>query len=222
MKTIHTRQDLIDVIQEYGFVPLFSSCIKGYSVEENVDPQVWFTDQEGPWEWKGQLAVEKICAYGKFFRKGAGFVSLQWWPDFVNYRRDGYDFDARCDEGLAKYADQSIYNEVVKHKAIQTKELKALCGYTKDGFKGFDTNIVRLQMQTYLVIRDFPYALDKNGNPYGWGVSEYTTPELHIGRRLTRSAYKRDPRESFERMVSFLQKKLPDVPEAQIRKFLKI
>ena len=29
------------------------------------------------------------------FGKKAGFISLKLWPDFCNYRRDGYDFDAR-------------------------------------------------------------------------------------------------------------------------------
>ena len=33
-------------------------------------------------------------AYGKFFDKKAGFISLEWLPYFANYRRSGYDFDA--------------------------------------------------------------------------------------------------------------------------------
>ena len=40
-------------------------------MEEHIDPALWFTDQEGPWEWKGQLASARKCVYGKFIRNKA-------------------------------------------------------------------------------------------------------------------------------------------------------
>ena len=43
------------------------------------------------WEWKGDVARNRQLVYGKFFAGKAGFVSLKWFPDFCNYRRDGYD-----------------------------------------------------------------------------------------------------------------------------------
>lgn len=53
----------------------------------------WFAeDRDGPWEWKGPAAQTKRCVYGKLFRKKAGFVSREWLPELVNFRRDGYDF----------------------------------------------------------------------------------------------------------------------------------
>ena len=50
--------------------------------------------------------------------------------------------------------------------------------YRKGGNTGFDTVITRLQMQTYITIGDFVYSQDKFGRPYGWGIAEYTTPEM--------------------------------------------
>ena len=99
--TIKTKQDLVDAVERCGFLPLFENSIPGFSVEENVDPAIWFGSEEGPWEWKGPVIRETGCAYGKFFEQKAAFISREWFPDFANYRRDGYDFDARYDDGLA-------------------------------------------------------------------------------------------------------------------------
>ena len=50
-----------------------------------VDPRLWFSDEEGPWEWKGPVIRNMNCAYGKLFNGKAGYVSLEWLPDFANY-----------------------------------------------------------------------------------------------------------------------------------------
>ena len=52
---------------------------------------------------------ETGCAYGKFFENKAVFISKEWFPDFANYRRNGYDFDARFDDGLAAYKDKELF-----------------------------------------------------------------------------------------------------------------
>lgn len=72
---------------EFGFLPFFRCGIPGFSVEEMVAPEFWFTDEEGAWEWKGPVIREGHCAYGKFFARKAGFVSREWLPDLTNYRR---------------------------------------------------------------------------------------------------------------------------------------
>ncbi len=59
--TIGTKQDLIDAIGRMGFLPLFKNSIPGFSVEENVDPSIWFTNKPGPWEWKGPVIRETGC-----------------------------------------------------------------------------------------------------------------------------------------------------------------
>ena len=52
---IRTRQDLIDAVQRFGILPLFKNVIPGFSVEEHADPSVWFSENEGVWEWKGPV-----------------------------------------------------------------------------------------------------------------------------------------------------------------------
>ncbi|MBQ4245228.1 MAG: hypothetical protein II702_09965, partial [Clostridia bacterium] len=90
---IETKQDLIDAVNDYGFVPLFRNSVPGFSVEEHVSRRAWFSSEEGVWEWKGPVIRETGCAYGKFFENKAVFVSRECFPDLANYRRDGYDFD---------------------------------------------------------------------------------------------------------------------------------
>lgn len=152
---IKSWPELEALVLEYGFLPFFQNEIAGFSVEEHTPPRLWFSDTEdGPWEWKGPVARSGKCVYGKFYSGRAGFVSMEWFPDFANFRRGGYDFDARYEDGLAAHKDKTIYDTVMQRKSLLSKELKDLCNYRKDGNKGFETIVTRLQMQTYLNISD--------------------------------------------------------------------
>ena len=219
---IRNINELLDAIEHYGFLPFFKNSIKGFSIEEMCPSELWFTDLDGPWEWKGPASKSGRCIYGKFFGGKAGYVSKEWVPDFVNFRRDGYDFDARCDDGLVYYKDKELYETVAEHEIILSKELKAVHNYVKGGKKGFDTVITRLQMQSYICVADFVYMLDKNYNPYGWGVAQYTTPEHFFGYDYITSAYKTAPEESKQKIISHLQNLLPNAPEPEITKIIRI
>jgi hypothetical protein len=61
---IRTWQELVNWINEIGFLPLFGNK--------------------------------------------AGFISLEWLPYFVNFRRAGYDFDSRYQDGLASRREKKI------------------------------------------------------------------------------------------------------------------
>lgn len=218
---ITSYKELEQFVVQVGFLPFFKNDIHGFSVEEYTPPKLWFSDEtDGPWEWKGPVVRGGKCAYGKLFRGKAGFVSLEWFPDFANYRRDGYDFDARCDDGLVFYKDQHLYEAVDKSGSILTPALKNTCNYRKGGNKGFETVITRLQMQTYITIADFEYRTDKNGKQYGWGVARYATPEFLLGAEVIQTAYSRSPKESKERILVYLRKLLPKADEEQLLKII--
>ena len=218
---IRTRADLVDAVGRFGIVPLFQNSIPGFSVEEHVAPEAWFSSEEGVWEWKGPVIRETGCAYGKFFEKKAVYISKDWFPDFANYRRDGYDFDARYEDGLAERRDKFLYDLVASESPVLSKRLKALGNFRKGGNKGFDTVINRLQAQGYVVISDFVYMVDKHGKEYGWGVAEYSTPERFMGKSFTDRVYRRTPEESYARICDHLHKILPDADEQAVRKLLK-
>ena len=219
---LRSSDDLIAAVEQYGFLPFFRNEIHGFSIEELCPHELWFADDvDGPWEWKGPAARSGKCLYGKLFNKKAGFVSREWIPDFANFRRDGYDFDARWDDGLASYKDKEIYEAIAGEGRMLSKRLKEALNYHKGGNTGFETCITRLQMQSYVCIADFVYMQDRYGRPYGWGVAEYATPEELFGYDFITSAYQRDPQESKERILKHLQSRLPNATEMQLEKIIK-
>ncbi|MBR5421845.1 MAG: hypothetical protein IK115_11930 [Lachnospiraceae bacterium] len=223
--TIGSMQELIDAIDELGFVPFFANEIEGFSIEEHIAPGCWYNDGDNgfwaAWEWKGPVIKKMKCAYGKFLRNKAMYISRKWFPDFANYRRDGYDLDARYDDGLASIYDKELFDLLDKNAPITSKQLKQIGGYGKNGRKGFDTMITRLQKQCYVVISDFRYEKDRFGNEYGWGIAEYSTPEKFLGKKFTDPLYRRTPEESYARVLKQFGKILPDADPEQIEKILK-
>ena len=105
---IRTQQMLLDLVDRIGILPFFKNRIPGWSLEEQIDPSVWFTNQEGPWEWKGHMAADKSCVYSKVVRNGNAWVSLDLFPDLANYRRDGYDYEGLREDGLIPYRDRLL------------------------------------------------------------------------------------------------------------------
>jgi len=219
--TVRTERDLADAVRRFGFVPLFRTSVPGFSVSEHVVPEAWFADGDGVWEWKGPVIRETGCAYGKFLEKKATFISAEWFPDFANLRRDGYDFDARFDEGLAPRAEKDLFDLVDANAPVLSRRLKRLGGYGKDGRRDFDASMLRLQAQCYVVISDFVYERDRLGRPYGWGVAEYSTPERLFGAPFADAVYRRTPEESRVRILAHLRSLLPHASEAQLVRLLK-
>ena len=218
--TLRSPEDVRETVQRLGFLPFFRNEIPGFSIEEHTPPALWFTEIPGPWEWKGELARDRDLIYGKFFRGRAGFLRRDWFAVSANYRRDGYDFDARFDDGLASLRDKSLYDVAAERGSLSSKELKVLAGYGKGGEKGFDGRVTRLQMQTYLLISDFVYALDRYGREYGWGIACYATPEHRFGEDWLAEAYREDPARSKERVYAHLQGLFPEASEKQLRRLL--
>ena len=218
--TLRSPEDVRETVRRLGFLPFFRNEIPGFSIEEHTPPALWFTEIPGPWEWKGELARDRDLIYGKFFRGRAGFLRRDWFAVFANYRRDGYDFDARFDDGLASLRDKSLYDIAAERGSLSSKELKVLAGYGKGGEKGFDGRVTRLQMQTYLLISDFVYALDRYGREYGWGIACYATPEHRFGEDWLAEAYREDPARSKERVYAHLQGLFPEASEKQLRRLL--
>ena len=46
---INTREDLVELVNEIGFLPFFSGRIEGFSLEENISYNAWY---QGRWSGK--------------------------------------------------------------------------------------------------------------------------------------------------------------------------
>lgn len=221
---IRSRRELADWINEVGFLPLFGNEIKGFSVEEHVSPDFWWTGdaEQDPWEWRETIARSRETAYGKFFGKKAGFISLAWLPYFANARRDGYDFDARYDDGLANARAKrgmDVFSDGDggwKDEPIFSTELKRLAGFGKDGAKNFPGVVTELQMQLYLVAADFRRRKNKRGGEYGMAVSVLLPPEAVWGYDAVTAAYAEPPEESARRIAEQIRTHWPSADEASV------
>ena len=223
---IRTWRELVNWINEVGFLPLFGNEIKGFSVEEHVSPNFWWTGdtEQDPWEWREIIARSREVAYGKFFGKKAGFISLGWLPYFANCRRNGYDFDSLYDEGLANARSKQImdifanpeHDGAWKDDLIFSTELKKRAGFGKDGAKNFSGVLTDLQMQLYLVVVDFKRRQNKRGGEYGMPVSILLPPEAAWGYDAVTSAYGEAPEISAKRIAAHIRKHWPAAAQKAI------
>lgn len=219
---IHNAMELEALVQQMGFLPFFTCSVPNFSIEEFTPSRYWCVEGvDGPWEWRMELARRGLVAYGKLFSKKAGLVSREWYPDLANYRRDGYDFDARYEEGLASYREKCVMDVLLREGPTLSKDLKRLAGFGGDGLKGFDTVMTSLQMQTYVTVYSFEYARDKYGKPYGWGIARYAVAEDVLGTEVTQGAYHRSPEESKARIVQHLGTLCSDAFDDDLEKLIR-
>lgn len=230
---ISTIHDLERAALHYGLLPFFSNNIHGFSVEEMAAPGKLFGgfdgENEGCWEWKGPVIQEQTTAYGKFFRRKAGFVSLNLYPDFINYRRAAYPIDVDSIEA-------TILDIIMANESATSAQLRAMVfgkpnsrrnagdlvdasEYVRPRRQALEGPLQKLQMSGRLLIADFEYKHTSQGERYGWGVALYTTPELWFGNGILKTG--RTPEESWGRLVNHLSATLPGVERSKIEKFLR-
>ena len=228
-RPLESSTDVEERCLELGFLPFFRCGIPGFSIEEMIAREYWFTDEEGAWEWKGPIIREGHCAYGKFFNRKAGFVSRAWLPDWINYRRS---------RPLAPNEDTAALDDVVMQVILAEgsatiQELRHLLGFARGRKRrtapaagseeypeeekiALDPILTRLQMEARLVIADFEYAGDPRGTPDGWGIARYAAPEARDGPPPAEGT----PAESFERLRDHFRRMFPEEPESRLRKLI--
>lgn len=189
---ISTQEELEETALRYGLLPFFPNNIKGFSVEEMTAPGMLFggNEYEGCWEWKGPVVRKRTTAYGKFFRKKAGFVSRELLPYFMKMRRARFAMKPES-------VDEMIYDIISINGSMTSTDLRsAILGkgkkrvagdlpeiMTEEDFRpasrhSLEGPLQRLQMASLVCISDFRYKQTKRGERYGWGVAEYSTPEM--------------------------------------------
>lgn len=229
---IRTWKELVNWINEVGFLPLFANEVEGFSAEEHVSPDYWWTGirEEDPWEWREIIAADHRVAYGKFFGQKAGFISIEWLPYFANFRRSGYDFDARYEDGLASRREKLIMNLLMRRdedgdvtfhtEEILSTDLKKMAGFGKNKEKNYPGIVTGLQMQTYLVITNFHRRMNKRGEEYGMPVSVMLPPEAIWGYETVTSAYNEKPSESWQKVFERVKEHFQEAEENAIIKLI--
>ncbi len=218
-KRIKTINELYEYIDTVGFLPLFRSHITGFSLEELTSSHAWSSaTEENPWRWRALAASEGKVVYGKFFGKKAGFLSKDWFPYFVSYRRNGFDFDTQYELGMTSRKSKLLMDALENQSSVASYRLKETAGFSRNGESGFDSAITQLMMQTYVVICGFEHKLNRTGKKYGWPVADYCTAEMKFGAECVRSKYDLSKEEALAKITEHMHKLYPDATEKEIRK----
>ena len=227
-------KDLENLIKKVGFLPIFSNDIPLFSVEEKTLIEDWWSGdfKKDPWIWREILCENENIAYGKFFDKKAGFISKEFFPDFSNFKRNGYDFDAAYEDGLENKKEKLIMDLFLpdKKEVCDIKEedyieflscdIKKKANFSKTGESNFEGTISLLQTKSYLLTSSFRQRKNKKGEDYGWNIAVLTMPEMKFGYDFVSSAYQRTPLESFEIVKDKIKENF-DATDEQIRKIFK-
>lgn len=221
---LHSPEDLLALVEEIGFMPLFENLIPGFSVEEHTLAAAWWTDDPAtdPWAWRQVLASNSRVAYGKFFDRKAGFVSRKWFPVFANYRRDGYDYEGMYEDGKMNGKCKRILDVLELNEDAVGLELLSSDIRKKAALeKGFEGALTELQMHAFLLMNDFRQRRNKQGIAYGWHVATLMTPETKWGYGTVNDCDE-SPEESQRKMMDQIRKYYPMADEAAVRKVIGI
>lgn len=241
---IDSKESLAQAAESMGVLPFFPNNIRGLSVEEMCVPGMLFggNHYEGCWEWKGPVIRKRTTAYGKFFHRKAGFVSLDILPYFLGYRRCKYPIKENSTEEM-------LYEIIRENDSLTSTELKQLIfggrkkrgwtdlpdslmdnkkeednliggGYKKTKSKSLESPLQRLQMGGWIVISNFEYKMTKQGERYGWGVARYSTPEILFGD-IDISGDKITPEESLSILIDRLKKIIPSASKKSLSLLLR-
>lgn len=222
-KRIKNSRELSEFINKVGFLPLFKNNVAGFSVEEITAYDSWWAGnpEDDPWNWREVIASEGKIAYGKLYGNKAGFVSKEWYPYLAAYRRDGYDFDSRYEDGLASYRSKKIIEVLELQEQLLSNDLKIAAGFGKEGEKGFEGAMSTLQMQTYITVKGFQRRRNKKKEEYGWPVAIISLSESLFGEDYVRSAYHLKASEAKEKIMNHIVMYYPQADKSGIEKVIK-
>ncbi|NLG37900.1 MAG: hypothetical protein GX549_07770 [Clostridiales bacterium] len=225
---IRSASELTACVSEIGFLPFFANEVAGFSAEERVAADAWWTGdrEQDPWEWRETIAAGHEIAYGKFFDGRAGFIAPAWLPAFANARREGWDFDGKWQSGAASLREKNLMAFFVDPESgdeprftgaeLLSTDLKRMAGFGKGGEKNYPGVLTGLQMQLYLVIAGFRRRQNRLGVGYGMPVSVIAAPESIWGYDLMSSAYEESPGISWDRIMKHAMEMYPSAGDAAI------
>ena len=133
--------------------------------------------------------------------------------------------------------EAEVYEAIRSHESLLTSEIRKLCGFQRTNrLKGqpvldvpepkpkrspsLETILTRLEMRTFVVIADFEYRIDRYGQPYGWGLARYSTPEVLFKSTRLRAAACFKPDVSLERVCRHLSYYLPGATLEEIESLI--
>lgn len=186
-------------------------------------PVRWHTGdpETDPWEWRIRVLDERSdIAYGKFFFKKSGYITLPWAPYFLAARRGDGDFDAAYSAGTVSYAAKRIYDTVSEYGTLPLHAIKQLAGFGAAEKSRFDGALTELQTRMYLTMCGRQQKLSQKGEEYGWFSTVFCTTEQFFGESVFTEARRLKKEDAIEAITGQVFKLNPGAEAKKIAKFI--
>lgn len=203
---------------------IFALIPYGWEEQAFIDsPVKWHTGdpETDPWEWRMRVLEERSdIAYAKLFFRTSGYITAQWYPDFLAARRDGQTFQDAYLAGTVSQAAKRIYAVVRENGHVPLHEIKVLGGFGRDEGAQFDRAMVELQMQLFLTMCGRAQKRNPFGEGYGWSSTVFCTTELFWGDEVFSRARAITKQAAVERIAAQVKRLNPAAEDRRIRKFI--
>lgn len=207
-RPITSPEEMISLIRTVGIIPFSKGAVPGWSVQEQTDPDFWFTtsDQLGPWDWKVE-AVRDGIVYGKYVSRKSTFATEDIYRHLMNWRRSlpqyrmaegGRYKAATINDRLMKHVSPALLSAIRSHETLEYSELRSILekevpmeerkkvgGYIgrhlipKVTRQAVDFVMQYLDMGTWTVVGDITRVYRGPNCEYkGWQRNSVTTPDL--------------------------------------------
>ena len=180
IRRIQTLDEIVEAVREIGFLAFVDRRWAGLSVADRSPASIWTTNDQrlNPWYWRHRILEAGDICYGMFFARKLGFISIDFFPDFVAVRRGMDDAPALFRRGMISLEALRIYEAVPPGEAMtlsEAGELAELAG------SPLDRAARELMDATLWTTAEFVRRRTKSGREYGWPVARYARVEDACG-----------------------------------------
>ena len=183
----------------------------------------WHTEdpETDPWEWRMRvLSEEDDIAYAKLFFRIGGYITKEWYPDFLACRRGSMAFEDAWAEGSVSFAAKRGYEAAEAAGAALLPELKALAGFGREENAAFEQALTELQARMFLTICGQGRRKNKYGEEFGWHCTRFCTVEQFWGENFVAAAGELDPEAAEARIAARVLELNPEAKKQTIKKFI--
>lgn len=187
-------------------------------------PVAWHTGdpETDPWEWRIRVLDERNdIGYGKFFFKKSGFITKEWAPYFLAFRRGNMSLEEAYEDGTVSDYARRIYEVVRLYGTLPLHGIKELAGFGKDEKSKFDRALVELQTKMFLTMCGRQQKISKKGEEYGWSSTVFCTTEDFWGEEVFQKAAKLTASQAAEKIRAQILTLNPDADDKNMSKFMK-
>lgn len=174
-----------------------------------------------PWAWRMRCLTEyNHIVYSKVFLKKGGFITADWFPYFYKVRRKGHTLNEDYEKGMVSNLAKQVYQVIENNPNIPLYQIKTYFDTDKKIKSRIETELNNLQMGLYITITGQTYKISKEGKPYGWPVTTFSTVEQALPLEFLEKARMIHEDEAFNKIKAHMLSINPDIPEKKLKKFI--